>query len=222
MGVTAAFGLLYLSCADFQDSFSVVFWSLGEWSEPSTHSNKCKSADVTSLLRSLGWFSMPINQCLCFVAWHIRYSELILAFHYISCSIGCLCSDTSNLWFCGIPVFVEFTNLCALPCRHWLNMCWMGTVPLYCCSLCLECCLHFGKLLYILQNLFWRPFLCFFPLLLPGQQLVIVWTVLLLYLMHPAIALNLIDCNSVFTDLPHWLDYSVNICWIKWKKEAEK
>lgn len=170
MGVTAAFGLLCLPCADFQASFSVVFLGSGGVTEPSTHSNKCKSAVVTSL-RSLGWFSMPINQCLCFVAWHTRYSKLILVFHDISCSIRPLCRDTSNLWFCGISVFVEFPNLCALPCRHWLNMCWTGTVPLCCCYLCLECCLHFGKLLFTLQNLFWRPFLCFLPLLLPGQQL---------------------------------------------------
>ena len=171
MGVTAAFDLLCLSCADFQDSFSVVFLGSGEWSNRAHTLSKCKSAVITSLLRSLGWFSMPINQCLCLVAWHTRYSELILAFHYISCSIRPLCSDTSHLWFCGIPIFVEFTNLCALPCRHWLNMCWMGTVPLYCCSLCLECCLHFGKLLFILQNLFWRPFVSFLYCFLDNNEL---------------------------------------------------
>jgi len=75
-----------------------------------------------------------------------------------------------------------------------------------------------GKLLFILQNL------------LPGLSVSFLYWFLDNYWLNctscvphsSCHCIYLIDYNSLFRGLPHPLDYSVNICWIKWKEEAER
>lgn len=123
-------------------------------------------------------------------------------------------------------LFVEFGGLCTLraPCRHSLNV-------LNGCSVSVRVLFPLpgilpapGKLLFILQNLSWWTSLCFFLLLLPGEPFNYCLNYTSSVPCSPRHCIYLIDYYSLFTGLPHphLLDYLVNVCWIKWKEEAEK